>query len=111
MDLINTLHREMVEHRGLNAQRKVIEEMVSYAATHFAMEEKLMRKVGFDGMAAHVRAHAAFAGKAGDLRRRADNDGFILSAEILDFLKDWLIKHIMGVDRLYVDCFTKSGVH
>jgi hemerythrin len=42
--------------------------------------------------------------------RLPDGNGFTLTAEILDFLKNWLIKHIMGVDRRYVTCFVENGV-
>ena len=110
VEMINTLHREMHEHRGLLAQRKTIDEMVGYAATHFAAEEKLMKKLHYAETDSHARAHEAFTVKARDLKQKADGDGFILTAEILDFLKDWLIKHIMGVDRRYVSCFVENGV-
>jgi hemerythrin-like metal-binding protein len=108
--MINTLHREMLDKRGLEAQRKTINEMVDYASTHFKVEEDYMRRFNFPGTIQHVAAHTSFTTKALELKQRADGDEFILTVEILDFLKDWLKNHIMGVDRLYITCFLENGL-
>jgi hemerythrin len=34
-----------------------------------------------------------------------------MTIEIVNFLKDWLQKHIMGVDRKYMECFSRNGLH
>jgi hemerythrin-like metal-binding protein len=107
--MIDALHQEMLERRGQEAQRKTIEEMVDYAATHFTAEEEYMHKFGFPGTAQHVKAHEEFTAKACELKERAEGAGFILTAEILDFLKDWLQRHIMGMDRQYITCFVENG--
>jgi len=108
--MINRLHRAMVESRGRAEQQSIIEEMVHYAATHFAVEESYMRRFHYDGMTAHMAAHAAFSTRAKGLSQRSRGAGFILTAEVLDFLKDWLQKHIMGTDRGYMECFARNGL-
>jgi hemerythrin len=30
--------------------------------------------------------------------------------EVMTFLKEWLQRHIMGVDRQYMDCFARNGL-
>jgi methyl-accepting chemotaxis protein len=108
--MVNTLYREMADKRGLGAQRKTIEEMVDYAATHFTLEEELMRKFGYEGLGEHKKAHDAFRAKAAELRQKSQDQAFIMTVEILNFLKDWLQKHIGGVDRQYSDCFVRNGL-
>jgi len=110
VQMVNTLHRALVETHGRQAQRKAIDGMVEYAATHFKLEERYMRKFRYDKMAAHIREHEAFTAKALDLKERSRNAKFILTLEILDFLKTWLQRHIMGVDRQYMECFSKNGL-
>jgi hemerythrin-like metal-binding protein len=110
VQMVNSLHRSLVESHGRDAQRKAIDGMVEYAATHFKLEETYMRKFRYDKMAAHVREHEAFTAKAHDLRERSKNEKFILTLEILDYLKTWLQRHILGVDRQYMECFAKNGL-
>ena len=108
--MINTLHGEMVQKRGLAAQRRTIDEMVEYAAT-ISRWKSATCVSSISRERKTVAAHGAFTTKARELKQRSAGESFILSAEILDFLKDWLVKHIMGADRLYIDCFTRNGLH
>jgi methyl-accepting chemotaxis protein/hemerythrin len=110
VDMINALFQSMVDRRGQDAQRAVITEMVEYAATHFKLEEAYMQKFGYAKTAVHSREHAAFTKKAADLDARSGAAGFILTMEVLEFLKDWLQRHIMGVDRQYMECFARHGL-
>ena len=110
VDMINTLYQSMAEKKGQDAQKAVIREMVEYAAAHFTLEETSMRKFGYAKTAVHSREHAAFTKKAAELSERSRAAGFILTIEVLEFLKDWLRRHIMGVDRQYMDCFARHGL-
>jgi hemerythrin len=33
-----------------------------------------------------------------------------LANEILEFLKQWLVRHIDGTDKKYIECFTRNGL-
>ena len=110
VQMMNSLHRAMVESRGPQEQAVAIRGMVDYAASHFKVEEDYMRKFRYGKTASHVREHEVFTAKARDLSERSGRSGFILTLEVLDFLKTWLRRHIMGVDRQYMDCFSKNGL-
>ena len=110
VEMINTLHQSMIDKKGQETQSAVIHEMVEYAATHFRLEEGYMRKFGYAKTVLHSGEHQAFTKKAIDLKERSGADGFILTAEVLNFLKDWLQRHIMGVDRQYMECFAQHGL-
>lgn len=110
IEMINTLHEAMVARQGREAQKIIIAAMVDYAHSHFALEERYMRESAFHWYATHKLEHEAFTVKALELQKEVSNDGFVLTLEILNFLKDWLKEHILGTDMRYVEHLTRYGL-
>jgi hemerythrin len=109
--MINTLHEAILEHKGRDANRAIINDMVNYALVHFDTEEKYMRKYDFPEYPVHKLQHDKFRSKALDLQKRMENDVFILTLEILTFLKDWLQNHILETDQRYGEFFNNHGLY
>lgn len=108
--MLNTLYEAMQANKGREAHKMIIAEMVDYAGVHFQTEEKYMRLFKYPEHLSHKEEHDQFSAKALDLKQRADHDGFILTLEIVNFLKDWLQKHILGTDMLYTRHFNECGL-
>jgi len=110
IEMINSLNEAMLARKGREAQKSTIDAMVDYAATHFATEERYMQAFHYQGYQAHRLEHQKFTAKALDLQARADRASFILTLEIVNFLRAWLQNHIMGTDKLYQACFNEHGL-
>ena len=110
VDMINELYDALMEIKGQEALKKVVNRMVEYAIIHFTTEEKLMIEFKFDGYDEHLQIHEDFKQKAIDLQNQLKEDGFVLSLDVMNFLRDWLINHINGTDRKYISCFTENGI-
>ncbi len=108
--MINTLHDAMLANKGREAHKAIIGDMVDYAGIHFAMEEKYMNRFNYPDYPAHKAEHDRFKVKALELKERAENDGFILTLEILTYLRAWLQNHILGTDARYSQHFTAHGL-
>jgi len=108
--LIDSLNEAMLAHRGREAQKAAIDAMVEYASTHFATEERYMQAFHYQGYPAHRLEHQKFTAKALELQARADRAGFILTLEVVSFLRAWLQNHIMGTDKRYQACFNEHGL-
>jgi len=99
--MLNRLARQHTSKTPDDDLLKVFDELVAYAAYHFATEEMLMRDaaVAAGHVAVHLRAHGDFVARAGAARRDAATAPREVTGDTLVFLTNWLIHHILGMDR------------
>lgn len=109
-DIINQLHDAMLAGRGSQTLRPVLAHLAEYTKLHFGHEEELLRMHGYPGLADHLKLHEIFRAKVGELDARSKAGTVALSVSTLDFLCDWLSKHILGVDMQYKDFLATKGV-
>jgi hemerythrin len=108
--LINTLHDKMLEGRAKDVLAPILEKLVDYTHTHFTNEETLFKVHGYPESAQHRTEHDAFRKKTSQLYEDFKSGQGGLSVEITSFLRDWLVKHIMGTDTQYMAFFKAKGV-
>lgn len=84
--------------------------LIDYTKFHFSTEEKYFDRFHYGAAEEHKKIHQQFIDKVGDAKRRYDDGGFVISLEITNYLKDWLVAHIKGTDRLYSVFFNQNGL-
>ncbi len=80
---------------------EILNELTEYAETHFRHEEEYMMSIRYKKLISHRAEHVEFIEKISqyDLSEVDENQkGVIL--ELLEFLNDWLIHHILENDKL-----------
>ncbi|MBP8186575.1 MAG: bacteriohemerythrin [Comamonas sp.] len=102
VELINALHDELGKPAPARTTlAEVLEGLVDYTHNHFIEEEVMFQRYGYPQTTAHTAEHSQFTAKAMDWLMRFE-DGEDINLEALDFLKDWLLHHILQEDRAYV---------
>ena len=102
VDIINQLHDAQLQGRSREVMDKILSALYDYTQQHFSFEEKMLARAGYADLANHQQTHRAFMAKLADLQaRHRDPKKPMSSLEVMNFLKDWLVKHIQGVDKRY----------
>ncbi len=80
----------------------VLDRLTVYVDEHFRREEAYMESVEFPGLQAHRHVHHALTEKVEQIRLDffLGNDASV-GANTLEFLKEWLSKHILVEDMQY----------
>lgn len=99
--MINNLHDAMKDGKGKDVLGPTLDGLIEYARVHFTDEEKLMEKVNFSELPAHKLEHEAFIKTAFKLQSDFRSDKVVMSFTVMEFLKDWLVNHILKNDKKY----------
>jgi hemerythrin len=110
IDLINLLHNEMLAGKSKEVLGPVLDKLIVYTKTHFANEETLFRTHSYPQAAAHIKEHTALTQKALALQADLKAGKAVISAPVLDFLRDWLTNHILKQDMAYKLFFAGKGL-
>ncbi|MCX7881795.1 MAG: bacteriohemerythrin [Brevinematales bacterium] len=110
VDLVNTLFDAMKTGKGKEVMGKVLEELVAYSRYHFEAEEKLMRNYEYPAYITHRGEHEHLVEEVLALSQKFQAGDIFLSLDILNFLKEWLSKHILQSDMAYKEFFKQKGI-
>jgi methyl-accepting chemotaxis protein/hemerythrin len=109
LDLINELYGAMRQRKADTVIGEVAERLLEYTIYHFGYEEKIFDKHGYPEKEPHKKLHKIFIDKIADFKDDVERGKVTASTDIIRFLKDWLIKHIMVVDAKYTDFMHEHG--
>ncbi len=108
--IINELYDGMMARRGQEVLQKVLNELLQYTERHFAGEEVVMKNAGYPQLQAQIEQHRRFTDKIKEVSAKYKAGGIGMTVEVLDFLTDWLKKHIVGMDKQYSEFLNAKGI-
>lgn len=98
IDLMNELDGEIGRKGGHDAIMGRLDALIARTETHFRREEAMMAEAGYPEAEHHARLHEALMGEIWELRE-IHASGTDIGPEIADFIKRWLVSHIMESDK------------
>ncbi|MFH0890899.1 MAG: bacteriohemerythrin [Candidatus Liptonbacteria bacterium] len=84
-----------------------------YAVYHLSTEEELFAKISYPDAVPHTESHNQFREKAKIFidKTRAENADIKRIAEaVAEFAAEWLLNHILHVDKKYSEFFNQHGI-
>jgi hemerythrin len=109
--MVNDLFDAMKEGHGKDTLATTLDELVFYTVYHFSYEEKLFAQTEYPEAAAHKKEHEDLTQQVIVIQNKFKSGAsFALSMEVMEFLKDWLVHHIMGSDKKFGPHMVANGI-
>lgn len=108
--MVNELHTAMMNGQAKNVVGSLLGKLVKYTLEHFAYEERMMAAAQYPNAAAHHTRHADLTQKVEEFMARYKRGDTTVNIELLQFLGDWLTKHILREDKQYGPYLTRNGL-
>ena len=100
----------MLAGKGAEKIQQVVRELSSYTKFHFSAEEALLEKTNYSALLPHRAQHHDFIKRVDQFQKDLREGKAGNSIFVLEFLKDWLSKHIMQTDKKYSEHLNTKGI-
>lgn len=109
VSIINRLNDAMLQDKGNKVMGEILDDLLDYTKTHFASEEKLMKKYGYPESADHFREHEKLTNEVIDFIEKYRLGNAMVTMPVLQFLKEWLNNHILETDKEFGKFLREKG--
>ncbi len=109
--LLNELHSGLVSGFSISEMTFILDDLVRYTGVHFKREEDLMDAHSYPGTARHKAEHADLVRQVVDFQDQLKKGKKHFTIQLMAFLKDWLVNHILKTDMQYGTFFRERGIH
>jgi hemerythrin len=106
---MNSLYDALTQKREKEILAELFKDLEDYTKTHFSLEEKYFEKFKYPRADAHILQHKYFIKKLEEMKVQIPK-GLMDIEDLLDFLVDWLKRHIKLSDHEYMGCFHENGL-
>jgi hemerythrin len=110
VSIIDELFVAINEEKGKEKLGDILDALIEYGVYHFATEEKYFDEFHYELTEEHKKMHRGFETQITELKKKIVNNEVEVSFELIDYLEDWLLDHLMNVDQKYVKCFKEHGL-
>ncbi len=110
LNLINQLETAAHYQTDATFEKEALDALVDYTKTHFTREEGLMEQYDYPQFEVHKKEHETMIAAVNEYLAAYERDRQGTIESMINFLRDWLIKHINGSDQGYSQHLLDRGV-
>lgn len=107
--LINRFSKAVENNEETEIVEEVAGELLEYTHKHFKFEEELFDKHGYKDSSHHKKLHKNFLEQVLNFKKEVDEGKGKTAGDLIRFLKDWVVKHILVVDGKYAEYMKENG--
>ncbi|MCX6632523.1 MAG: bacteriohemerythrin [Candidatus Solibacter sp.] len=108
--LIARLQTAMGEGQAMQEMAGILSDLADYTREHFATEEAVLIAYDFPRRDMHALEHRQFTAELGRLQIQLASGEAAMSVQVLDHLKEWLCRHVLGSDKKYTEHLNARGL-
>ena len=114
LDIINDLGTSIHKNAQKDDILIIVDRLIDYAKYHFSREEEYFDKFNYEDTVEHKKQHDIFIEKFEKIKHDLNEEkkicSIIVSEDVFLYLVEWLLYHIVGSDKKYVDLFKRNGL-
>lgn len=88
---------------------QILKELIAYTHYHFEAEERIMKEYKFSRYRSHVNRHNEFRKQLDALYAGYHSGEAFVSTDVVLFLREWLINHILNADKMIAAHLAQHG--
>ena len=103
LEITNGFHEALKENRGKKVIFEILNNLIRYTEKHFQDEEEIMDLAGYpvENIENHKIKHEELVDDIFELQSALEESDKHLLYDTESFLNNWLIKHILTIDKDY----------
>lgn len=101
VEQINRLHQAIRDKRSEDVMLSIFDALVEYTSQHFVHEERLLEEYGYPQLSEQQAEHQLLAQQVLDYRQHLTGGTAVSATEVMGFLRNWLLDHIVKHDKHY----------
>jgi hemerythrin len=100
-NIFNRLYDTCLHTENKNCIEPILYELLLYADYHFKAEEKYMADTGYKDIVKHSQMHYYFIDRVIEMQHVEDKNDYNLVKDLVVFLGNWLLHHVIDEDKKY----------
>ncbi|MDG5799612.1 bacteriohemerythrin [Marinilabiliaceae bacterium ANBcel2] len=101
ISILNDFYQGLMDGKPKEKLEELVVAMLDYTRYHFSNEEQFMTSINYPDIESHKEKHSYYISRIEEFYSKIKSEKLILSLEVTNFLKNWLINHIKGTDQQY----------
>lgn len=108
--MVNKIHAYITSGASSEEISEILNQMTQYAMNHFRTEEDYMKLFEYPEFELHRKEHMEYWKKTALFANEAMSGNKEVLGDILSFLIDWWMDHILRTDLRYKEFFQEKGL-